>query len=265
MRKIKILIVDDEYLERTLIKMGIDWDKYGFEVIGEASSGEEALEIIETDNPDIIFTDICMPFMDGLELCKNIRLKNLETKIVIITGHRDFEYAQKAINYKVNDFILKPMDHEKIIETASKLKEEILEHQSFLKEFNNMKDMLGSLSLVNSSEKPSKCNDLITNAKKLIQENIASSELSLTEVANKLFINSSYLSRVFKQETGENVIDFIMKLRIKMSIEYLNNTNLKAYEIAELVGISDAHYFSICFKKYTGKSIQEFKKIILNE
>lgn len=265
MRQFKIIIVDDEYLERTLLKMGIEWEENGFEVIGEASSGEEAMELIEKQKPDIVFTDICMPFMDGLELCKKIREKYSEMNIVIITGHRDFEYAQKAISYGVNDFILKPIDHDKILELADKLKEAIFERESFLDEFHNMKDLLGSISIVNNKEKIGKNNQLVERAKKLIEESLSSSELSMKDVANKLYINSSYLSRIFKQDTGENVVDYIMKLRIVKSIEYLNNTNLKAYEIADLVGISDAHYFSICFKKYTGKSINEYKKGISKE
>ncbi|MBC8062010.1 MAG: response regulator [Clostridiaceae bacterium] len=260
MRLIKILIVDDEYLERTLIKMGIDWKANGFEIIEEANSGEEALKIIKEVKPAIVFTDICMPFMDGLELCRNIKEKYSDIKIVIITGHRDFEYAQRAIGYGVNDFILKPINHDKILKICLNLKAEINEKQSFLDEFNKMKDTLVGLDLVKSTVKVSKTNEIVESAKLLIEENISSCELSLKNIAARLYVNSSYLSRIFKHETGENFVDYIMKLRITKSIEYLKGTNLKAYEIGEKVGISDAHYFSICFKKYIGKSINEYKK-----
>jgi len=260
MRLIKILIVDDEYLERTLIKMGIEWEQNGFQISGEANSGEEALEIISKDKPDVVFTDICMPFMDGLELCKNIREKYFDVKIVIITGHRDFEYAQRAIGFGINDFILKPINHDKILSVCLKLKEEIDEKQSFLDEFNKMKNILGGLTVSKTPIRVSKINENVEGAKKFIEDNISNCELSLPEIAATLYVNSSYLSRIFKQETGENVVDYIMKLRIAKSIDLLNETNLKAYEIAERVGIGDAHYFSMCFKKFMGKSINDYKK-----
>lgn len=522
MDRIKVLIVDDEYLERTLIKLGTDWVKNSFDIIGEADSGEAALQIIESSKPDIVFTDICMPFMDGLELTQKIRENYSNIKIVIITGHRDFEYAQKAVKYGVTDFLLKPINSEEILKTAlnlkkiieeerkidqeySLLKNQVKESNSILKQkflkklifgqinydetypklmsynlncladenlcisirvsedkkldidealkaalseikdyescltsdneltiifsfvqdihqydiiyeklmkelkdklrcevtigvgnvhkgikgmqlsykeaveaikarviydknqvifykyiktgkidikdiydidwkeltfyiknglkeksidfinkyisklaesrnidvdavrvasaniisiiitilsdmgkkissaavedsdiynkiskIDTLKDMrlvliefIDKIMNLTNSSNSRKTNELVEKVKLFIEENYSDPNLNLTDIASKFYVNQSYLSRVFKAESNEGISDYIGKLRINKSIEYLKKTNLKAYEIAEKVGICDPHYFSICFKKYTGKSVNEYKKQLI--
>ena len=257
----KVLIVDDEYLERTLIKLSVDWVTHDFEIIGEADSGESALRLIEKNPPDILITDICMPFMDGLKLCKAVREKYDHIKIIIITGHRDFEYAKTAINIGVTDFLLKPINSEEVLKIAMKLKQEIIDKREFLSEYNAMKKQLsGGLPFINLQDNK-KLSEPVEKIIAYIEENLTNSDLSLSTIANSLFMNYSYLSRIFKQEMEESITEYVTKLRINKSILYINNTNLKAYEIAEKVGIKDAHYFSICFKKYTGKSINEYRKV----
>lgn len=104
-----------------------------------------------------------------------------------------------------------------------------------------------------------KGNALVTNVKVLVEQNLENPDLSLSMIAQRLFMNGSYLSRVFKQETEENLIEYITRKRIEKSMQLVDETSLKAYEIAERVGIKDAHYFSICFKKYVGVTVKEYK------
>ncbi|MBU3144246.1 response regulator [Clostridium sp. CF012] len=259
METIKVLIVDDEYLERTLIKLSVDWVTNDFEIIGEANSGEAALRLMEKNPPDILITDICMPFMDGLQLCKKVREKYEHIKIIIITGHREFEYAKTAIKLGVTDFLLKPINSEEVLKIALKLKGEIKDQRKYFNEYNAMKKQLsGGLDFIKINNNK-KISEPVEKIIAYIEENFTNSELSLSIISNSLFMNYSYLSRVFKQEMEESITEYITKLRINKSILYINNTNLKAYEIAGKVGINDAHYFSICFKKHTGKSINEYK------
>lgn len=100
---------------------------------------------------------------------------------------------------------------------------------------------------------------LITNVQKYIHNNLSNPELSLRLIAKELYVNESYLSRVFKQEKQESLIEYITRNRIEKSLQLMDVTDMKAYEIAEAVGIKDAHYFSICFKKYLGVTIKEYK------
>lgn len=97
MNPYKIMLVDDEEEVRTSIIRKIDWQDAGFEVIGDAENGKEALEKIEQNEPDVVLTDIRMPYMDGLEMAENIRQRYPSIKIVIFSGFDEFEYAKKAI------------------------------------------------------------------------------------------------------------------------------------------------------------------------
>lgn len=118
----KILIVDDEEEIRLGIIKKIDWENYGFTIVGDAQNGIEALEKAETLQPDIIMTDVRMPFMDGLELGSKILEIFPSTKIIIFSGCDDFEYAQKAIRINVIEYVLKPINSEELIEILKKLK-----------------------------------------------------------------------------------------------------------------------------------------------
>ena len=118
----KILIVDDEEEIRLGIIKKIQWEKHGFEIVGDAQNGVEALEKAEKLKPDIIMTDIKMPFMDGLELGDKVLEILPAIKIIIFSGCDDFEYAQKAIRINVTEYVLKPINSKELIEVLKKLK-----------------------------------------------------------------------------------------------------------------------------------------------
>lgn len=523
---VKVMIVDDEHLSRALIKLGMEWEANGFEMIGEADSGKTALAFMEQNVPDVLFTDICMPFMDGLELSEKVRERYPKVKIVIMTGHREFEYAQRAVKLGVTEFLLKPINNEEVLKVVLKLKKEVAEQREREREIDSIRTQLshslpimrehfvydlvhgkisdeqlheqlrkyglefvennvsclfiklclkehkevrfadlkksvinaigdyftkpfadygandedivlltdgsldeedllalketingvaavnpeysfaigiggtyngvrgaaqsyreakdavkariiygnnriiyfnelntlrqenskllegnwyefsscikngmidkameyihnyirwisgtgsldiqiirllctnvvtinitvlhelgkktsqvfpGSYDVFNEisridtlkdmeqllcyfvaeiinyiqSGKEKKTSQLVEEAKKYIEERFCDQGLSLKSIAKSLYVNESYLSRVFKAEAGENITDYVFRCRINKAIEYLNGTNLKAYEISERVGFNDSHYFSLCFKKHTGKSINEYRK-----
>jgi len=121
----KLAIFEDEQTVRKNIIKKIDWEKYGFIIVGEAENGVEGLEVIEATVPDVIITDIEMPFMDGLELSKITREKYPTVKIVILTGFDEFKYAKSAIDLEVVEYILKPVSAEGLIATIKKLKEQL--------------------------------------------------------------------------------------------------------------------------------------------
>jgi len=123
----KILLVEDEiFMRKGIIKL-IDWGRLGFEIAYEAGNGQEALEILKNEKVDVIITDIKMPVMDGIELIKKISEK-FENKppIIIISGYNEFEFAKAAIKYGVNDYLLKPIDENELIQTLEKIKTRIL-------------------------------------------------------------------------------------------------------------------------------------------
>ena len=522
---LKAIIVDDEYLIRDLLKKAVDWKSISIEIAGEASNANEGLKLIDEIMPDIVFTDIYMPIMDGLEFSRLVLEKYPQIKIVVLTGYDEFEYAQKSVKIGVAEFILKPIDDEEIKKAAIKLRDEIYRNKEQLREFEILKKELDEsipyikeklinelvqgriensellekkdyylndlktehfqiallevfpsdvcigveiekkrrlsiqameclkllaaglddiqiffdssqrIGIINCSEqidtvrlceslkagftgnisagisnvhegldrmtnayneacnalnyriisgnnkmiqycdisylsgewnfqnrnieelgfyiksglkekayltidgifnemnetqnitieniravaanialglfnilvesdakgkgvfeinyelyngimqidnipdmksylkqsiskafavidtKTKKVYEFVDEIKKYIVENISNPEISLSSLAKEFYLNPSYLSRIFKQETGLPIVKYITKIRMEKAIELFKNKNFKMYEIAEMTGITDPHYFGLCFKKYTGYSVNDFKKM----
>lgn len=118
----RIILVDDEEEVRKSIIKKIDWKSAGFCVVGDAENGKEALEKIEALQPDVLLTDIRMPYMDGLTLAERVRQKSPSIKIVIFSGYDDFEYAKQAIKLNVTEYILKPVNVEELTAILKKIK-----------------------------------------------------------------------------------------------------------------------------------------------
>lgn len=121
----KLILVDDEEEVRRGILKKIEWENIGFEVVGEAENGMEAMEIAEKTIPDVVITDIKMPFMDGLKLAEQLSARYPTVKIIVLTGFDEFEYAQKAIKLSIFDYVLKPVSSKELIDILIKLKHQL--------------------------------------------------------------------------------------------------------------------------------------------
>ena len=166
----KVFFVEDEIITREGIRDNVDWRASGFEFCGEATDGEMALPLLRTSQPDVLITDIKMPFMDGLQLSKIVRERMPWVKIIILSGHDEFEYAQKAIGLGVTDYLLKPvtvqklqtvlhklnvqLDQEKIEkEHLKELQEQMQDHREMLCERLLFKLLVGAVSPMQAVEK----------------------------------------------------------------------------------------------------------------
>ncbi len=125
MNEIKVFLVEDEMVIRRGIKNSIDWEKEGYIFCGEASDGELAYPMIIKEKPDILITDIRMPFMDGLELCKLVKKELSNIKILILSGYDEFDYAKEAIRLGVTEYLLKPISSGKLLEALNGVSESI--------------------------------------------------------------------------------------------------------------------------------------------
>ncbi len=125
---LKIFLVEDEYVVREGIKR-INWQAHGYEFAGEAPDGELALPLIDKTRPDIVITDIKMPFMDGLELSRQLRRDYPETEIIILSGYAEFSYAREAVNLGVSRFLTKPISPAELIEQIDQIRDQIEEKQ----------------------------------------------------------------------------------------------------------------------------------------
>lgn len=127
---ISVMIADDEHLIRQLVKKSVNWSELDMSVMWEAKDGQIALQMIRENKPDIAIVDINMPFTNGIELAKTVREENLTTRIVFLTGYQEFEYAQKAIEYGVFGYILKPIRTEELSSVLKRLGKRILQERN---------------------------------------------------------------------------------------------------------------------------------------
>ena len=118
----KVLLVDDEALIREAISENIQWEEMGYRLIGTCENGKQAMEAIEAEQPDLLLTDINMPFVDGMELTKFVYENYPDTKVIIISGFDEFEYAKNAVKYQVLEYILKPITPMEFLETLQRVK-----------------------------------------------------------------------------------------------------------------------------------------------
>lgn len=154
---IKVFLVEDEFIVREGIKNNIDWDKYGYEFCGEASDGELAFPIISKEKPDIVITDIRMPFMDGLELSRLIKKELPQIKIIILSGHEEFEYAKAAIQIGIEEYLLKPINGDELLQAVNHVAEKIKEERENSQTANDS----GDISELRINGKRELFNDLI--------------------------------------------------------------------------------------------------------
>ena len=139
---LKIMIVDDELYFREALKVSIPWTELGFIVCAEAKNGKDALEKAIELNPDIMIVDINMPIMDGLELVRNVKKKGIDCKIIILTGHSEFNYAKQAVQLGVHNYILKPVDDEELIKSLIESKKTIEKEASIKIEVDSLRQQV---------------------------------------------------------------------------------------------------------------------------
>jgi len=370
----KLLIVDDEISITEGLNLIVKRNIPECEIVGIAYNGIEGYELAMRVRPDIILTDISMPQADGLEMVRRLKENGFDTRVILLSGYSDFEYAKKGIELGVKFYINKPVEEEELfdclkkasmdidIEKAQAMEIQYLRNlfQTSLKDIEEINgsddnwfyftkddisrieeyvdtmdldgcnEVIGSIfdkiklkNILSLSDLKLQClgitlyiirkipngqlqlneylgnnilshegisrfqtveqlknwtvntfrsiielkttpdihvrKDLITEIKEYISENF-NREISLTELSNRFFTNSSYISQLFREKTGDTYTNYIMKLRINKAKELLSGTDLKIYEVCELVGYSDTNYFSKLFEKIVGVRPSEYKK-----
>lgn len=255
---LKVVIVEDERLTRKGLVLTTPWEELGCKVVGEATNGMDGIEVIQSLKPHIVITDVRMPKMDGIEMIRNLKDK-VTSQYVIISGHDDFKYAQQAISLGVKEYLLKPVEDEKLFDALNKLVKDINQNKDVL--LDNSIDTNGLIEFneytyqgqIDGKKK------YVVNAIKIIEKDYFK-EVNIKEVADNLFITESYLSRLFKKETGYTFVDYLTRFRIKKAIQLLQDDSIKIYQVAELVGFKDSRYFSSIFKKYINLTPTELKE-----
>lgn len=121
---LKVIIADDEQKVNLLLQKIVDWEKLGYQIAGTANDGERALQLIEEEKPDVLMTDIRMPGVDGMELIRRAKEIRPDLVFIVVSGYRQFEYAQTALKYGVTDYLLKPVNAEELTQLLIRIREE---------------------------------------------------------------------------------------------------------------------------------------------
>lgn len=137
---LKVILVDDEEIIRRGILRSVNWGDMGFEVVGEAEDGEQAIELVESVKPDVVITDVEMPFINGLEFIEKIKPEHPDIYIIIISGYDEFHYAQKAIKLGAYDYILKPIELDYLYDLLKKIKSDYDVKHKKRNEISTLKD-----------------------------------------------------------------------------------------------------------------------------
>lgn len=252
---LKVLIVEDEDIIRKGLAYTIDWLSIGYVLVGEATNGEEGIEKILELQPDVVLTDIMMPKINGLEMIKQAQ-SQVRFKSVILTSYAEFDYAMEAIKLKAYEYLMKPVDVDKLKEVMSKLRAEIeSEHEKelILKKKNQGID----IDLFYNNELYT--NHYVRKVIDIIKERYME-KLSLETLSEELMVSSSYLSRKIKEETGHTFLDFLNMYRVVQATRLLIEGTYRVYQISDMTGFSDYKHFCTVFKRYTNSSPTEFIK-----
>lgn len=245
---VKILVVEDEQRARIGLCEQIRRLSDEYEVVGEAPNGKRALEMMQSLAPDVVFTDIRMPLMDGLELIENARQLKLRTMFVLVTAYAQFEYAKQAVSLGAVDYLLKPATDEDLRKT--------LETVRNLMAYGTRTSYSESTRL---RSKYPEAHPVIRQVLDIIENGYAKS-LNQREIAQSLNVSPEYLSYLFTKETGTNFSKLVRTYRIEKAADYLCSGTFTPQEVGYEVGFTDAKYFSKIFRDEMGEGPSEFAK-----
>lgn len=240
----KVVIVDDEPIIVEGISKVIPWEKYGCRIVATADSGQSGLAVIREQKPDIVISDIAMPGLNGLKMIAALRSEFPDMMISILTGYRNFDYAQEAIRLGVSRFLLKPSNLEEIEEAVSAMVDCLKKHNIVGEPEQEEDSGAGSF--------------IVRNAMSFIEDNYTR-KLTLNEVAENIYVSQWHLSKLLNKHTGQNFSELLNGVRIRAAKELLQDPSLRIGDIAEKVGFVDMAHFSRVFKKIVGISANEYR------
>lgn len=248
--KKKLLLAEDNFELRNIIKNILS---HQYEVY-EAVNGKEALSIASEIVPDIIVSDIMMPEMNGLELCKSIKFdpQTSHIPIILLTARSSQHFKIEGYEYGADDYITKPFDMNLLMVRIANL---IELRRTLQKKFNSSISLNPSEIAINNTEEI-----FLKKLMKIMEENISNSELTAPKLAVELGLSHSVLFRKITALTGYNINDFIKSIRLKRAYQLLRDSDYTVSEIGYMTGFSNPKYFSTCFKVEYGDSPTVFRQ-----
>jgi len=245
----KILLAEDEEVIRQGFQHLIKQTTNEFTIAWEASHGKEAMDILNSNVPDAVITDIRMREMDGLALSAKIRERYPDLAIIIVSGHSDFAYAHEAIRIGVTDYLIKPVRRTAFIQALDKVKASLKKRDGFREEA-----AAGDTFEHSTAES----HQLIRKVKEYVRQH-PDGDLRLQSLADIVHLNPAYLSQLFKAVTQSNYSDYVTEVRLERAKYLLASTGLKVYDIARLSGYQSPKHFMLMFKQQTGCTPSDYR------
>lgn len=260
-----LVIADDEMIIRRGLE-SVSWQDYSFQVVGVAKNALEVLEIFETQQVDVLLTDIRMPGMNGLELSERVLALNPAIKIIYLTGYSEFEYARQALKQGAADYLLKPIGDDELIACMNRVREMLEEEKQKVLEDNRQKKELDNFRLLAQSGEFMKNEPADAEQENMISTILAyimdhyTEKISLVSLSEALHFSTGYVSKLIKKKTGFTFLEILTNIRMYYAARLLSTTDLKGFEICDRIGFSDEHYFTQVFKKVYGMTPNEYKR-----
>ena len=247
MKKLRVLLVDDEIMIREGFKRLFDWEAHDCEVVGEAADGMEALAKIDTLRPDIAIMDINIPIMSGLKVIQLARIKHPNTAFVIVSGYDDFSYCREALRLQITDYILKPVNYEEFGACIDSLKISLFQQR------------------VSAAAEPEQQEQrTIHGITRYLQEHLAE-DVSLSVLAEQFHLSAQYISQLFKSEIGVNFLAYLTSIRMEQAKQLLLTTSLSITEVSARAGYADYRVFTKAFKKAEGITPSQYRRDFLEK
>lgn len=245
MKKLQVVLVDDEIMIREGFKRLFDWSAHDCEVVGEATDGMEALAQIDHLQPDIVIMDINIPIINGLKVIQTSKMRYPDMAFIIVSGYDDFSYCREALRMRITDYILKPVNYEEFGSCIDRLKIALYEKRKI-------------------EEQDAQEERTITGIIRYLQEHL-DKEISLNILADEFHLSSQYISQLFKSEIGVNFLAYLTSIRMERAKKLLLATSLSIGEISEKCGYADYRVFTKAFKKEEGSTPSQYRRNFLEK
>lgn len=248
----KAFIVDDDKYAVEAVNMMFPWEELNITTIEKIYSPDNLADIIIAEKPHLVFIDIEMGNVSGLDIISECIEQKSESHFIIVSGHDDFNYAYAAVNLGVIYYILKPIDYNDIENVKKKLKKILLSDN----DGQAIPDIPEFETSVFSNEN---YRTLWCNILKYIEQNY-SQKILAQNICSEFFISPGTMYNLFRANINKTFVEYLTEFRIEKAKELLKNTSQTIPEIADAVGIKDPYYFNKVFKKHTGFTAINFKK-----
>ena len=256
----RVLVVDDEQLILLGIKKILEKTEAVHCEVQTASNAAAALEALEHFAADLLITDISMPRMNGLELVREVKHRDLCRQFLILSGFSEFEYAQQAIRNGVSDYVLKPLDMDEM-RTALEKAVRLAGDNQYLQQREDEAEAVRSRTALPPLSEDKVTDPLVLRIVAYLKENYRS-KITLADLQEQFHYSERYINQKFQKELGTTVIDYLNRCRIQNALELIRKGKLPISQIGWECGIGEYKYFNHVFKKYIGCSVREYQSTL---